>query len=114
MGTRLNISELREYLIDLYERFLSGENVKEEAKKAFMDYDGADRFISLDMQKALGCLEDIGWSIPQEISHMPKSIRETALERLEALKKEQKNPPKEWFRKVYPKEDKSNSKQLKK
>ncbi len=58
------------------------------------------------MQRAIGYLEDIGWEIPSEISHIEKPIKEIALDILKSLKKEQKNPPKEWFRKVYQKEDK--------
>jgi len=103
MGTRLDISELREYLIDLYERFLSGEDIRKEARKAFGDYRGAHRFTSENMEKAIGYLEDIGWEIPPEISHIPKPPREFALEILKSLKEEEKNPPKEWFRKVYKK-----------
>ncbi|OGJ16714.1 hypothetical protein A3K74_00670 [Candidatus Pacearchaeota archaeon RBG_13_33_26] len=101
MGTRLDIKELREYLIDLYERILSGENVKEEAKKVFNDYMGSSKFISETMQEALGYLEDIGWEIPQSISHIEKSPKETVLDILNSLKEEEKNPPKEWFREVY-------------
>lgn len=101
MGTRLDVKELREYLIDLYERILRGEMVQDEAKKIFRDYMGSSKFISEIMQEALGYLEDIGWNIPQEISHIPKPPRELALEILESLKKEEENPPKEWFREVY-------------
>jgi hypothetical protein len=101
MGTRLNIKELREYLIDIYKRIINGENVKEEAKKVFRDYGSSDRFISENLQRAINFLEDVGWNIPQEVSHLPKSPREFALEILESLKKEEKNPPREWFREVY-------------
>ena len=101
MGTRLDITELREYLIDLYERFLSGEDIKVEARKVFLDYIGSNRFIPDKMTDALSYLEDIGWSIPPEISHITKSPREVALEILNSLKKEESKPPKEWFRKVY-------------
>ena len=45
MGTRLDIKELREYLIDLYERIVGGEDVKVEARKVFEDYGGSDKFI---------------------------------------------------------------------
>lgn len=103
MGTRLDVKELREYLIDLYKRFLSGDQIRDEAKKAWSDYSGADKFISEDMQRAINLLEDIGWNIPPEVSHLPKPPREFALHILESLKKEQSNPPKEWFRDVYQK-----------
>lgn len=101
MGTTLNIIDLREYLIDLYERFLNGEDIKEEAKKTFMDYIGAREFISSNMTNALSYLEDIGWEIPADLSHIKKPIKELALDIIKTLKKEAKNPPKEWFRKVY-------------
>jgi len=103
MGTRLDVKELREYLIDLYERFLSGDQIRDEAKKVFGDYGGSDRFISEDMQRAINLLEDIGWNIPLEVSHLPKPPREFALDILKSLKKEESSPPKEWFRKVYQK-----------
>ena len=101
MGTRLDTKELREYLIDLYERILSGENVKDEAKKVFGDYFGSYRFTSDAISDAIGFLEDVGWEIPIEISHLPKSKKEFAKDILNSLKKEEKNPPKEWFREVY-------------
>lgn len=66
MGTRLDIPELREYLIDLYERFLGGEDIKGEARKVFMDYRGSYKFTSDDITNAISYLEDIGWSIPQK------------------------------------------------
>ena len=115
MGIRLDIPELREYLIDLYERFLSGEDIRAEARKTFRDYRGANKFISTNMEKAIGLLEDIGWEIPPEVSHIKKPIKEIASEILTSLKKEEANPPKEWFREVYPKEDQpDNPKHLKK
>jgi hypothetical protein len=99
MGTRLNITELREHLIDLYERYLSGEDITEISKRTFKDYRGANRFVSLEMERAIGILEDIGWNI------QPKDIlKSKAEERLKALKEEEKNSPKEWFREVYKKE----------
>lgn len=101
MGTRLDIKELREYLIDLYERFLSGEDIRGEARKVFGDYVGSHKFLSENMTGAIGYLEDIGWNIPQEVSHLPKPPREFALDILKSLKKEEKNPPKEWFRETY-------------
>jgi hypothetical protein len=101
MGTRLNIKELREYLIDLYERILSGEKVTNEARKVFMDYRGSYKFTSATITDAIALLEDIGWEIPIEISRLPKPPREFAKEILNSLKKEEENPPKEWFRKVY-------------
>ncbi|MDO8467849.1 MAG: hypothetical protein Q7S56_02795 [Nanoarchaeota archaeon] len=104
MGTRLNIPELREYLIDLYERFLQGEDIRATARKVFNDYRGSSRFISEDMQKAIGFLEDIGWDIPPQVSRIDKPLKEIALEMLKALKEEEENPPKEWFRDVYEKD----------
>ena len=106
MGTRLNIPELREYLIDIYERIVSGEDVRAEARKVFKDYRGASRFISETMQEALGYLEDIGWNISPEISHLSNPFQEITSEILTSLKDEEKNPPKEWFKKVYKKERK--------
>lgn len=101
MGTRLNTKELREYLIDLCERYLSNEDIKEEARKVFLDYIGSREFISVDMTNALGHFEDIGWDIPPELSHIKKPMREVISEILRNLKKEEAHPPKEWFRKVY-------------
>lgn len=105
MGTRLDVKELREYLIDLYERFLSGDKIRDEAKKTWNDYSGADKFISEEMQIAINFLEDIGWDIPLEVSHLPKPPREFALSILKSLKEEESNPPKEWFRGVYKKKE---------
>ncbi len=103
MGTRLDIPELREYLIDLYKRFLSGEDIQGEARKTFTDYRGSSKFISLDMQKSIGYLEDIGWGIPPQVSHITESPRVRALKILKSLRKEELNPSKEWFRDVYEK-----------
>ena len=104
MGTRLDIKELREYLIDLYERIVGGEDVKVEARKVFEDYGGSDKFISENMQIAINFLEDIGWETPIEVSHLPKSLKEFSQDILNSLLLEEKNPPKEWFREVYKKE----------
>ncbi len=103
MGTRLDIPELREYLIDLYKRFLSGEDIRAEARKTFMDYMGSYRFTSENITKSIGYLEDIGWEIPPQVSHITESPQVHALKILKSLKKEESNPPKEWFRKVYKK-----------
>jgi hypothetical protein len=110
MGTRLDIKELREYLIDVYERFLSGENIQEEAKKAFHDYMGSGKFISEGMEKAISYLEDIGWNISPKVSHLSKPPKEFALDILNHLKKEESNPPKEWFKKVYSEDKKGKRK----
>lgn len=101
MGNRLDIKELREYLIELYERILDGEDVRAEARKTFGDYRGSYKFTSDVVTEAIGFLEDIGWEIPAEISRLPKSPREFAEDILNSLKKEEANPPKEWFRDVY-------------
>ena len=53
------------------------------------------------MQIAINFLEDIGWDIPIEISHLPKSSKEFSQDILNSLILEEKNPPKEWFRDVY-------------
>ena len=105
MGTRLNIPELRDYIIELYERFLNGEDIRATAREVFNDYMGSYRFTSEVITEAISFLEDIGWNIPPEISHISKPPQEFAQEILKSLKEEQKNPPKEWFRDVYEKED---------
>ncbi len=101
MGTRLDPKELREYLIDLCERYLSNEDIKKEARKVFLDYIGSREFISANMTDALSYFEDIGWDIPLELSHIKKPMKEIISEILGNLKKEEAHPPKEWFKKVY-------------
>lgn len=97
---RLNIKELREYLIDLYERFLSGEDIRAEASKTFNDYIGAREFIPSEMTDAIGYLEDLGWEIPFELNHI-SNPKEHASKILEDLKKDTKMAMPAWFRKVY-------------
>ena len=103
MGTRLDINELREYLIDLYKRFLSGEDIRVEARKTFGDYRGSYRFTSEDITESISYLEDIGWDIPPKVSHIEELPKDHVLKILKSLKKEEANPPKEWFRDVYQK-----------
>ncbi|MBT4376133.1 hypothetical protein HOD29_02050 [archaeon] len=59
----LDKHELKEFLIDLYERYLRGEKVNETAKKIFLDYAGAGNFLEKNVYDAILTLESIGWGL---------------------------------------------------
>ena len=75
----LNPKELKEFIQDLYRRYISGENIKDTARKIFLDYVGSEDFIENDLYEAILYLETIGWELD--------SSKEEAKEILNKLEK---------------------------
>ena len=59
----LNPQELKEFILELYQKYLLGENVKDTARKIFLDYSGSEMLIEKSLHDAVLYLETIGWEL---------------------------------------------------
>ena len=80
--TYLDSKELKVFILDLYNRYINGENIDETAKKIFLDYVGSEDFIEKELHEAILYLETIGWNLN------PSKIEAKKI--LEELKEEEK------------------------
>jgi hypothetical protein len=58
-----NEKKLKTLIIEVYERYISGKNIRKEAQDLFLEYNGAEMFLSEEMNDAIGYLETIGWDL---------------------------------------------------
>ena len=77
----LDQKELKEFVFDLYNRYINGENVSETAKKIFLDYVGSEEFIEKELYEAILYLETIGWKLGDS--------KEDSIKILNSLKKKE-------------------------